>query len=119
MQCPAELVYQEVILQPEKMVQWNKTVSVCQVRSLPAVFAHFSLLSCGVLQLDISSRLIFRSFRELTTTLLSHMMYLLEQQGELSLRGTSAQHPTDFSFCHLFLLSHLYRFFSSGLNKVC
>lgn len=43
MQCPAELVYQEVILQPEKMVQWNKTVSVCQVRSLPAVFAHFSL----------------------------------------------------------------------------
>uniref|UniRef100_A0AAQ5XDS1 StAR-related lipid transfer protein 3 n=1 Tax=Amphiprion ocellaris TaxID=80972 RepID=A0AAQ5XDS1_AMPOC len=31
MQCPAELVYQEVILQPEKMVQWNKTVSVCQI----------------------------------------------------------------------------------------
>lgn len=31
MQCPAELVYQEVILQPEKMVQWNKTVSGCQV----------------------------------------------------------------------------------------
>ncbi|KAK2833150.1 hypothetical protein Q5P01_017039 [Channa striata] len=31
MQCPAELVYQEVILQPEKMVQWNRTVSVCQV----------------------------------------------------------------------------------------
>lgn len=31
MQCPAELVYQEVILQPEKMVLWNKTVSVCQV----------------------------------------------------------------------------------------
>lgn len=31
MQCPAELVYQEVILQPEKMVHWNKTVSVCQV----------------------------------------------------------------------------------------
>lgn len=34
MQCPAELVYQEVILQPEKMVQWNRTVSACQVRSL-------------------------------------------------------------------------------------
>lgn len=33
MQCPAELVYQEVILQPEKMVHWNKTVSVCQVTS--------------------------------------------------------------------------------------
>lgn len=33
MQCPAELVYQEVILQPEKMVQWNRTVSACQVRS--------------------------------------------------------------------------------------
>uniref|UniRef100_A0A7N6BC67 START domain-containing protein 3 n=1 Tax=Anabas testudineus TaxID=64144 RepID=A0A7N6BC67_ANATE len=31
MQCPAELVYQEVILQPEKMVQWNRTVSVCQI----------------------------------------------------------------------------------------
>lgn len=24
-------MYQEVILQPEKMVQWNRTVSVCQV----------------------------------------------------------------------------------------
>lgn len=32
MQCPAELVYQEVILQPEKMVQWNRTISACQVR---------------------------------------------------------------------------------------
>lgn len=31
MQCPAELVYQEVILQPEKMVHWNRTVSACQV----------------------------------------------------------------------------------------
>ncbi|XP_039980080.1 stAR-related lipid transfer protein 3 [Xiphias gladius] len=31
MQCTAELVYQEVILQPEKMVQWNKTVSACQI----------------------------------------------------------------------------------------
>ncbi|KAM4535842.1 stAR-related lipid transfer protein 3 [Fundulus diaphanus] len=31
MQCPAEFVYQEVILQPEKMVQWNKTVSGCQI----------------------------------------------------------------------------------------
>ncbi|KAF3846033.1 hypothetical protein F7725_003111 [Dissostichus mawsoni] len=31
MQCTAELVYQEVILQPEKMVQWNKTVSSCQI----------------------------------------------------------------------------------------
>ncbi|XP_073677982.1 stAR-related lipid transfer protein 3 [Garra rufa] len=31
LQCTAELVYQEVILQPEKMVQWNKTVSVCQI----------------------------------------------------------------------------------------
>ncbi|XP_008328224.1 stAR-related lipid transfer protein 3 [Cynoglossus semilaevis] len=31
MQCPAELVYQEVILQPEKMAQWNKTVSACQI----------------------------------------------------------------------------------------
>ncbi|XP_077474620.1 stAR-related lipid transfer protein 3 [Stigmatopora argus] len=31
LQCPAELVYQEVILQPEKMVRWNRTVSACQV----------------------------------------------------------------------------------------
>uniref|UniRef100_A0A672FQF6 START domain-containing protein 3 n=1 Tax=Salarias fasciatus TaxID=181472 RepID=A0A672FQF6_SALFA len=31
MQCTAELVYQEVILQPEKMVQWNRTVSGCQI----------------------------------------------------------------------------------------
>ncbi|XP_061702373.1 stAR-related lipid transfer protein 3 isoform X2 [Syngnathoides biaculeatus] len=30
-QCPAELVYQEVILQPEKMVLWNRTVSACQI----------------------------------------------------------------------------------------
>lgn len=33
--CPAELVYQEVILQPERMVLWNKTVTACQV-SRPA-----------------------------------------------------------------------------------
>lgn len=31
LQCPAELVYQEVILQPEKMVQWNRTISACQI----------------------------------------------------------------------------------------
>uniref|UniRef100_A0A3Q3XFC9 StAR-related lipid transfer protein 3 n=1 Tax=Mola mola TaxID=94237 RepID=A0A3Q3XFC9_MOLML len=31
MQCSAETVYQEVILQPEKMVHWNRTVSVCQI----------------------------------------------------------------------------------------
>ncbi|XP_005994097.1 stAR-related lipid transfer protein 3 isoform X2 [Latimeria chalumnae] len=31
MQCPAELVYQEVILQPEKMIFWNKTVAACQI----------------------------------------------------------------------------------------
>ncbi|NP_001079965.1 StAR related lipid transfer domain containing 3 L homeolog [Xenopus laevis] len=31
MQCPAETVYQEVILQPEKMVLWNRTVALCQV----------------------------------------------------------------------------------------
>ncbi|XP_016786253.1 stAR-related lipid transfer protein 3 isoform X10 [Pan troglodytes] len=29
--CPAELVYQEVILQPERMVLWNKTVTACQI----------------------------------------------------------------------------------------
>ncbi|XP_059818701.1 stAR-related lipid transfer protein 3-like [Hypanus sabinus] len=31
LQCPAEFVYQEVILQPEKMAMWNRTVAVCQV----------------------------------------------------------------------------------------
>ncbi|XP_038610384.1 stAR-related lipid transfer protein 3 [Tachyglossus aculeatus] len=31
LQCPAELVYQEVILQPEKMILWNKTVVACQI----------------------------------------------------------------------------------------
>ncbi|XP_021095557.1 stAR-related lipid transfer protein 3 isoform X3 [Heterocephalus glaber] len=29
--CPAELLYQEVILQPERMVLWNKTVTACQI----------------------------------------------------------------------------------------
>ncbi|XP_053425415.1 stAR-related lipid transfer protein 3 isoform X2 [Nycticebus coucang] len=29
--CPAELVYQEVILQPERMTLWNKTVTACQI----------------------------------------------------------------------------------------
>uniref|UniRef100_A0A7M4E307 StAR related lipid transfer domain containing 3 n=1 Tax=Crocodylus porosus TaxID=8502 RepID=A0A7M4E307_CROPO len=31
MQCPAETVYQEVILQPEKMILWNRTVAACQI----------------------------------------------------------------------------------------
>ncbi|KAB5530595.1 hypothetical protein PHYPO_G00131140 [Pangasianodon hypophthalmus] len=31
LQCSAELVYREVILQPEKMVQWNRTISACQI----------------------------------------------------------------------------------------
>uniref|UniRef100_A0A8C2X6C8 StAR related lipid transfer domain containing 3 n=1 Tax=Cyclopterus lumpus TaxID=8103 RepID=A0A8C2X6C8_CYCLU len=31
MQCSAELVYQEVILQPEKMVQWNRTIAACRI----------------------------------------------------------------------------------------
>lgn len=37
--CPAELVYQEVILQPERMVLWNKTVTACQV-SHPGPACH-------------------------------------------------------------------------------
>lgn len=55
MQCPAELVYQEVILQPEKMVHWNRTVSACQVgqhvlTSLATCMFHFAAhLSNGVL----------------------------------------------------------------------
>jgi len=43
MQCTAELVYQEVILQPEKMVQWNKTVSACQVKDL---FVLLNIFHC-------------------------------------------------------------------------
>nr|XP_034990838.1 stAR-related lipid transfer protein 3 [Zootoca vivipara]XP_034990839.1 stAR-related lipid transfer protein 3 [Zootoca vivipara]XP_034990840.1 stAR-related lipid transfer protein 3 [Zootoca vivipara] len=31
LQCPAEIVYQEMILQPEKMVLWNKTLLACQI----------------------------------------------------------------------------------------
>nr|XP_056719346.1 stAR-related lipid transfer protein 3 [Euleptes europaea] len=31
LQCPAEIVYQEMILQPEKMVLWNKTLLTCQI----------------------------------------------------------------------------------------
>lgn len=31
LQCSAETVYQEVILQPEKMILWNRTVAACQV----------------------------------------------------------------------------------------
>lgn len=44
MQCPAELVYQELILQPEKMVHWNRTVSVCQVTSADASQSNVSEL---------------------------------------------------------------------------
>ncbi|NWU59812.1 STAR3 protein, partial [Dromas ardeola] len=33
LQCSAETVYQEVILQPEKMILWNRTVAACQVSS--------------------------------------------------------------------------------------
>ncbi|XP_054907914.1 stAR-related lipid transfer protein 3 isoform X2 [Poeciliopsis prolifica] len=31
MQCPAEFIYQEAILQPEKVSEWTKTVVSCQV----------------------------------------------------------------------------------------
>ncbi|XP_063259825.1 stAR-related lipid transfer protein 3 [Prinia subflava] len=31
LQCPPEMVYQEVILQPEKMILWNRTVAACQI----------------------------------------------------------------------------------------
>uniref|UniRef100_A0A452IAQ9 StAR-related lipid transfer protein 3 n=1 Tax=Gopherus agassizii TaxID=38772 RepID=A0A452IAQ9_9SAUR len=31
MQCSAETVYQEVILQPERMILWNRTVAACQI----------------------------------------------------------------------------------------
>lgn len=49
MQCSAELVYQEVILQPEKMVLWNRTVSACQVsvdqlcHSSPRLHMYFQM----------------------------------------------------------------------------
>ncbi|XP_008633611.1 stAR-related lipid transfer protein 3 [Corvus cornix cornix] len=31
LQCSPEMVYQEVILQPEKMILWNRTVAACQI----------------------------------------------------------------------------------------
>nr|XP_060637056.1 stAR-related lipid transfer protein 3 [Anolis sagrei ordinatus] len=31
LQCPPEIIYQEMILQPEKMVLWNKTLLACQI----------------------------------------------------------------------------------------
>ncbi|NXI04976.1 STAR3 protein, partial [Pachycephala philippinensis] len=31
LQCSPEMVYQEVILQPEKMIVWNRTVAACQI----------------------------------------------------------------------------------------
>ncbi|KAJ6660612.1 hypothetical protein lerEdw1_017609 [Lerista edwardsae] len=31
LQCSAEIIYQELILQPEKMVLWNKTLLACQI----------------------------------------------------------------------------------------
>lgn len=51
MQCSAELVYQEVILQPEKMVLWNRTVSVCQVTTIYFIFLSFRtrFIDCAVL----------------------------------------------------------------------
>lgn len=49
--CPAELVYQEVILQPERMVLWNKTVTACQVspRVPPATSPHVAQAQTYVL----------------------------------------------------------------------
>uniref|UniRef100_A0A8B9FBB8 StAR related lipid transfer domain containing 3 n=1 Tax=Amazona collaria TaxID=241587 RepID=A0A8B9FBB8_9PSIT len=35
LQCSAEMVYQEVILQPEKMILWNRTVAACQAVASP------------------------------------------------------------------------------------
>lgn len=110
MLCPAELVYQEVILQPEKMVHWNRTVSACQVTTLTYIyslffpFEHFSLLTCVVPMSNGALCLLLRSSRGLTTTLWYHMMSPLEQQGELCLRGTSAQANSRlFLFLFLFL----------------
>lgn len=91
MQCSAELVYQEVILQPEKMVQWNRTVSACQVTTLTYFYSSFSTCFIVLWQsLTELSDLLLRSFRGLTTTRWCHMMSPQEQQGGLCLRGTSA-----------------------------
>lgn len=98
MQCPAELVYQEVILQPEKMVFWNRTVSICEVTTPWHVYVHFhriylpSFLSYETFILvKLCPLCLLRSFRGLTTTLWCHMMSPLEQQGGSCLRGTSQQ----------------------------
>lgn len=60
---------------------------------------------------------LLRSFRGLMTTLWYHTMSPLEQQGELCLRGTSAQHTSGFFFS--FFLPAIFSsslFYSAGLK---
>lgn len=101
MQCPAELVYQEVILQPEKMTQWNKTVSACQVTA--SVSGWFLFLDSFLLRdSHTAGFFLIRSSRESTTTLWCHTTCLLERREESCLQGPSVQNTSGFyrvAFC--------------------
>lgn len=78
MQCPAELVYQEVILQPEKMVHWNRTVSVCQVTSTTRSQSNSVRAAC---RLTAPSFRPLRSSSGSTTTRWCRTTSRQEQQG--------------------------------------
>lgn len=94
MQCPAELVYQEVILQPEKMVQWNRTISACQVRPWTDVRSHPSLSSTPLGPVHSSNVCpLLRSSRGSMTTPWCRMTSPRERREESCLPGSSVQ-PT-------------------------
>ena len=77
--------------------------------TLLSFFVHFSLCSCSVFKSNGGLCRLLRSFRGLMTTLWYHMMSPLEQQAELCLRGTSAQHTAAVS--SLFIFQLFYPFF--------
>lgn len=111
MQCPAELVYQEVILQPEKMVQWNRTISACQVRPWTDVRSHLSLFSTPFRPVRSSNVCpLLRSSRGSMTTPWCHMTFPQEQREELCLPG-SANAPLHRPLSHVIPVTH--RFLSA------
>lgn len=116
MQCPAELVYQEVILQPEKMVQWNRTVSVCQVKPLTCFFMNFSVL---LEHFSLCSRVVTVFFffllpssqilqRVDDNTLVSYDVSAGAAGGVVSARYTSMTKKAAFFFCCFFFFSVIF-----------
>lgn len=89
MQCPAELVYQEVILQPEKMVQWNRTISACQVSPWRDVGPRLSPVLGPVRSSNVCPLL--RSSRGSTTTPWCPMTFPQEQREEWCLPGSASR----------------------------